>query len=900
MTESFGKYELIEKIAQGGMAEVFRATLAGEIGGFTRRVAIKRVFPHLVDREEIINMFIDEARIAARLHHPNIVQIYDLGVEDSSFFIAMEYVEGIDLRRLCELGITKRQFLPRYLAAYVVAEAAAGLHYAHTRDDEDGRPMRIVHRDVSPQNVLVSIDGAVKICDFGIARAESRLSDTRAGEFKGKFSYMSPEQFGRGVLDHRSDIFTLGIVLYEVTVATRLFKSRTEYETMRRITEGDFRRPSEVRADFPAELERIILKALDVDQARRYQSAAEMQHDLEEWLFEERARVGNRQLASYLKDVWDEEFLQGQVKPPADFDGLKGLEKERSQGSVVAREEVVGEVEEVEEDPTAIVTISDRKLQNGREQASPAVEIRRISPDEARKRRARAPVPADSMDETLVDYRSSQEERTEPFGEAEFEDITLQDLDEEFEPELQLATSAGVLDAEPTKERRGQEAGVEEYEESEDDPESRGGLEGEVGRREWAVDAQDEEGPSTDSLIRHLPDLRPGGRALTGRYREEGPGGEAGVMAPTIAIKPVQRTMDIPRKRGGRGQVIPVVMGVAIAMIGGILLATFWPLQWGSQSGTLAREGKEDEGQTVGLTMMDEVRLRIRSTPEDGFVIVNGVLQEGTTPLDVALVEGVENEVWVGKPNYRPERLLVRADGQELERDVTLERVMISETARVDFRSIPEGAKIYLNGSEVGTTPMRMENVGADFPVHVQYELAGYGRHVALTHLRTQSGNRIEAVLVPEASQEVRGSYQFGPRGSRVSVGGEFLATTPFEEGHQRGQWLELEVDGHERKTARHRLRLDEIGSFEFGLELEPLRVPQGLISLELGTEAAVYLQGKLLTSLEDVELPAGEQVVIVETIDGERLRGELMVEEARHRQYRLRVGENGLAIEER
>src|SRR5690554_845785 len=164
MPEEFGTYQLHRKIAQGGMAEVFEARAHSEFGGFSRALAIKRMFPHLVDRDEIITMFIDEARIASRLQHPNIVQIYDLGVVQGSFYLAMELVEGLDLRRVCELGVKQDHFLPRELAVRVVADVASGLHYAHTRCDDQGRPMRVVHRDISPQNVLMSVEGAVKIC----------------------------------------------------------------------------------------------------------------------------------------------------------------------------------------------------------------------------------------------------------------------------------------------------------------------------------------------------------------------------------------------------------------------------------------------------------------------------------------------------------------------------------------------------------------------------------------------------------------------------------------------------------------------------------------------------------------------------------------------------------------
>lgn len=308
MTTMFGSYQLIRKIAQGGMAEVFLAERQGEIGGFSKQVAIKRIYEHLAEDPELITMFFDEARIAAQLNHPSIVQIYDLGEIENFFYIAMEFVHGKDLRSLCERGLQVNNFIPLPLAVKVVAEAAAGLHYAHTRGDSSGQPLNIVHRDVSPQNVLIAMNGSVKVCDFGIAKAEERLTHTKTGQFKGKFAYMSPEQvIGDGrKLDQRSDIFSLGIVLYEITVCTRLFRGKNDYDTIRMVAEAEVTPPTAVRRGFPAELERIIMKALAPEAKDRYQSAEQMQIDLEEWLVEQRAKTSPVHLARYMAEIFPE------------------------------------------------------------------------------------------------------------------------------------------------------------------------------------------------------------------------------------------------------------------------------------------------------------------------------------------------------------------------------------------------------------------------------------------------------------------------------------------------------------------------------------------------------------------------------------------------------------------
>ncbi|MFP4600612.1 MAG: protein kinase domain-containing protein, partial [Persicimonas sp.] len=306
MQQTFGKYELIEKIGEGGMAEVFLARQRGDVAGFEKSVALKRIFPHLTDREDLVVMFLDEARIAAQLNHPNIVQVYDLGNVDDTLYIAMEYVDGRDLRHICEVGIERENFVSKPMAARIVAEAAAGLHYAHTSTDDQGNPRNIVHRDVSPQNILVSMEGQVKVGDFGVAKAEDRLGKTRSGQRKGKLSYMSPEQFEADKVDARSDVYTLGIVLYETTVRTRLFRGKSDFETMNLIANAKVTPPSQVRPEFPADLEAIIMKALSKEPEDRFQSAHEFQVALEDWLHEHNQRVGRVEVTAYMRELFPE------------------------------------------------------------------------------------------------------------------------------------------------------------------------------------------------------------------------------------------------------------------------------------------------------------------------------------------------------------------------------------------------------------------------------------------------------------------------------------------------------------------------------------------------------------------------------------------------------------------
>jgi len=268
----FGKFLLSKRLARGGMAEVFLARQRGP-EGFDRRVALKRILPHLVDSESFVRMFLDEARLAARLSHPNIVHIYEFGKVDEHFFIAMEYVDGVHSGMLIKLAAQMGDRLPLPLIARIGADACAGLHYAHGLESADGNPLRIVHRDVSPPNLMISFDGVVKLVDFGIAKAVSQVEQTRPGVVKGKYAYMSPEQTTSMPLDGRSDVFSLGLVLWEL-VAGRVAVSRSDpVEAMRRIRDGQLPAIEAVRKDVPTTLAQAINHALAVDREGRASAA---------------------------------------------------------------------------------------------------------------------------------------------------------------------------------------------------------------------------------------------------------------------------------------------------------------------------------------------------------------------------------------------------------------------------------------------------------------------------------------------------------------------------------------------------------------------------------------------------------------------------------------------------
>ncbi|RMH38715.1 MAG: serine/threonine protein kinase, partial [Deltaproteobacteria bacterium] len=304
--ERIGRYEVIRRMAVGGMAEIFLARATG-IEGFEKRVVVKRILPHLADSPEFVSMFLDEARLAATLHHANIAQVYDIGIDGDSYFFAMEYIEGKDVRHVRKRLRRRGESLPLPHALHIALGVAAGLHAAHERRGHDGRPLHIVHRDVSPSNVLVTFDGGVKLIDFGIAKAAQRTTHTRTGVLKGKSAYMSPEQWLGEPVDRRSDVFALGILLYELTVGHRLFKKGAEYEVMRAFVKGRSPLAHAFPDGYPAQLERIVRRALARFPEERYPTAAAMHADLERFAYDERLHVSPFALGEFLQRLFPDE-----------------------------------------------------------------------------------------------------------------------------------------------------------------------------------------------------------------------------------------------------------------------------------------------------------------------------------------------------------------------------------------------------------------------------------------------------------------------------------------------------------------------------------------------------------------------------------------------------------------
>ena len=298
----FGQYVIEEQIATGGMAEVYKARMMG-MEGFQKTVAIKRILSNLADNEEFVNMFIDEAKLAAQLNHNNIIHIYDLGMIESSHYIAMEFIEGRDLRSILQECRERGLKVPIGLALYIATLLASALDYAHKKRDFENRDLGLVHRDVSPQNVLISTEGDVKLCDFGIAKAASKASNTRAGALKGKLQYMSPEQAWGKDIDHRSDIFSLGLVLFEMLTSEQVFAGDSELSVLEQVRNPRITAPSNRNPEVDPEIDHAVLKALEPGREERYQSAKELQQDLEVIIREHGWSPDNAALGRFLEEL---------------------------------------------------------------------------------------------------------------------------------------------------------------------------------------------------------------------------------------------------------------------------------------------------------------------------------------------------------------------------------------------------------------------------------------------------------------------------------------------------------------------------------------------------------------------------------------------------------------------
>ena len=348
------RYEILERIDVGGMAEVFRAKSIS-MEGFERLVAIKRIHPNLVENQTFLQMFLDEARLSLSLVHANIVQVFDLGRSGDTYFIVMEYVDGTNLKTLLKSFRQRDLAVPVPQASYVVSEICKGLAYAHQKRDLEGHHEGIVHRDVSPPNILLSIEGEVKITDFGLAKAKSQVETTDPGVVKGKFGYLSPEAaFGHEV-DVQADVFACGIVLWEMLAGRRLFQAKTDLDTLEMVRRTAVPSLVSVNPDVPDELERICMRALARDKAKRYTNAREFGRDLSEFLFTQKAQVTAYDISTLVRQVLR-------------FTRIQGFSRSRTRVNALVQQEVDRLIElEMDTDRPSAVDLPMAQLDGGGE-----------------------------------------------------------------------------------------------------------------------------------------------------------------------------------------------------------------------------------------------------------------------------------------------------------------------------------------------------------------------------------------------------------------------------------------------------------------------------------------------------------------------------------------------------
>ncbi|HTL34911.1 MAG TPA: serine/threonine-protein kinase, partial [Kofleriaceae bacterium] len=303
--DTLGKYEIVRELATGGMAQIYLARMKGA-AGFEKNVVLKCILPSLANDRQFVTMFLDEARLAATLRHNNIADVFDVGVEGTTYYFAMEYVAGQNARTVRLKARESKRPIPLEVSLAIVGGTAAALNYAHTRTDSNGKPLDLVHRDISPSNILVGAEGAIKLVDFGIARATSRRMRTRTGIRKGKVPYLSPELCRGHKIDHRSDLFSLGTILYELTTGERPFQGNSDFVVMDQIVTTVPVRPSAISKGYPQTLEAIVMRMLARTPEARYQTAGQVLEDLEHFASDSRLLVSAQVVAKFMKELFAE------------------------------------------------------------------------------------------------------------------------------------------------------------------------------------------------------------------------------------------------------------------------------------------------------------------------------------------------------------------------------------------------------------------------------------------------------------------------------------------------------------------------------------------------------------------------------------------------------------------
>lgn len=871
MGEIFGKYELIRKIATGGMAEVFLAEQRTDLGGFVKRVAIKRMFPHLADSEDATNMFLDEARIAATFNHPNIVQIYELGREGENFYLAMEFVDGRDLRRILDRARELDNPLPLNLAVYIVGKVAEGLHYAHTATDDAGKLMHVVHRDVSPQNVLVSRTGHVKVCDFGIARAEDRLQHTKQGQFKGKICYMSPEQFETSEVDHRSDIYSMGVLLYEATTGRRVYDADTDVEVMRMMAIGDIKTPSELVPGYPQDLEAIVLTCLQKNPADRFPTAESLYLALDSWLDSTASRPGTLHLARFMRTLFpdmnsDEPIVHDDTtlvtEPAAPYaDDFSNISEEEEEATVIIDQSQRWK----EEDQSVIIT---ENYQTAEMNAFQREALKQASSPLERS----VELPA---------FSAIPKSRPQP------EPVEPQVLQPQAPKPAPVAPAPKPAPAPPP-------------------PQS--------------VTITTPSKPLLNLAVPRVGAVaQPPTAPSVNPSRAPQPAHAAGPpvnIVPPLAAKraqPPEAQHEPPESDASFEGYLPkrklstVLVPPAFILLIVVCAVAFY-VQTHRESdlekAAMATNIDEKLLEDVTIPPPPTVEVAFQSDPEKASFLVNG-LPAQTNGGKLVLRKGKRNQVTAMLEGYEFAAMEVAGQaGGPFTIKLENQRATgaTSKYASLAIVSEPMDASVWLDGKEVGRTPLTLNDLSADSEHYVYMTKDDHFPYAGFIGLVPGSENEVHVELARRDSARrhyVEAIYSAIPRMTIVTIDGERIGATPMRKNFERGQLVEVELDEPDHAPQNYIIDMSEVGTFELRPYLREMKREKGTIGVRFEPAgAALYVgaSGYGTGPIKRLELKEGSYPVVAE-VNGARLRGTLKVEPNKHVDYVLRAQNGALVI---
>ncbi len=674
LPRTLGDYTLVRRLAVGGMAEVYVAKALG-LSGFEKLVAIKVIHPRYSEDEQFIQMLIDEAKLSVLLTHTNIAQTFDLGCIDGTYFIVMEYVEGADAYQLLKQVTAQKKRIPVDLCAHLVAEMCHGLDYAHRKRDARGHRLSIVHRDVSPQNLLVSFSGEVKVADFGIAKATRSSDQTETGVLKGKYFYMSPEQAWADPLDARSDIFSAGIVLHELLTGSMLYEGETLQEVLAEVRNAEIAPPSKKRADIPMELDEIVMKALAKQPERRWRTAHEMALALSQFVYRQQPAFTAARVARLMAEAFADHEGAASVEPRDDGTGVL-----QSIPGLPRRTESLG--------PSVMTPRTPPTDPAPKSSATPRMTPEEFRPDPTRS----LLIDMHFEDETeperpprktrLAKVQQTQDEDTErrPSWEGEVGDRERPTTEPDMPP-LGQALEAGLGGGNKEEKTKGEvitlDLGPDSLPEHDEDPTNPLGERVDVGLAEKhpplnqlvGGDRTDERPiPPPESAVSTLPPPReptsvPGDSSATSQQAEVPSASPDGHAA--------------ERESAGGTWLIPALLVAICAVL------ALWILQSGERA-----------------------ELNIVSVPPGATVEIDGRVVPGQTPLLITdgLTEGESVSILATRSGYAPWRRTIQVEAGRARHIAMLTRIRVP----ISISTVPEGARVFVNGSDRGRAPVEL------------------------------------------------------------------------------------------------------------------------------------------------------------------------------------------------